>query len=1143
MTTISCKYCLKAVLDNCNCIYCEICNSWCHIKCIKMSLSRLKELSESKDPFYCNSCLSHELPFCLLTTRTFDVTVNCTPDVSINKFKFPCKLCKQACKSNQNCIYCEICKMWIHVKCSALSLSQFKSYTTNTLPYFCSDCIFDNLPINCLDLPDHSELQGHEGYISLDNLNLHFDNYADSDLVILHVNTRSLNKNVNLLEDLICRIKYQPDVVAITETRLNINSNLDLVSLSGYNLFNIDSLTQAGGVALYIKSHLSAILRNDIVFHDIDLESIWVEINYNNVKLKNIIIGVVYRHPQSSISGFSDKFSAVLSQISLQNKDVFITGDFNIDSLKVESNEYVCNYFDMISSHGFANVIELPTRITESSKTSIDHFYHNCPSKVLKSSILCSDMSDHLPLLVTIKNSSLAAKQQCFTIRNYKNLDNNDTVFLDASLSFDNLKVEFANVNESVNDKFLKFTSAITDVLNKHAPLRKLSRKETKLKLKPWITAGIRNSMKTRDKMFKNLCKCSFSNKPLHDKYKKYRNYLTRLKEKSKRNHFWGLLSNAKGDSKKVWQVINDVRKKTKSSLSLPEKLVIGDKIINSERDILNCLNIHFSTIGSHNTKESISLDKATHFIKPQLNSIILEPVSEVEVASVISNLNSRKASGADEISVKLIQKLNKIICPVLTSLINESFSSGVYPNCLKMAKVIPVYKGGSREDAGNYRPISLLSNINKVVEKVIYSRLFSFFEKFKIINSCQFGFREGYSTAMAVADFYESVINSNDKGKAVCAVLLDLSKAFDSVNRDILLFKLYKYGIRGTAWSLLHSYLSDREQFIANNNSVSKNVKVEVGVPQGSVLGPLLFLIHINDLAKCTSLKVLNFADDTLLYSDFESPLCVDKVLNDELKKVTQWLNDNKLKLNCTKTKYLVFSPKSNKFNSLKSMKLCVNSNQEIERVKQYKYLGVMLDEKLTWKPHLKLIKSKLSKSLGLLYRNRRYLDKRSLMLIFHSLFCSHLSYGILCWGRCSRSSMQPLQVLLNKAIKCINFKKINTSEKETLSIFHEDRVLTVYDMFKIELGKFMFKYHKGLLPCNFKNYFMSVSSVHSYSTRTSTANYFLPRKIKSQGLCGLSYLGAKLWSGVPDTIKNRNTLSSFSKSYKKELLNKYVQ
>ena len=155
--------------------------------------------------------------------------------------------------------------------------------------------------------------------------------------------------------------------------------------------------------------------------------------------------------------------------------------------------------------------------------------------------------------------------------------------------------------------------------------------------------------------------------------------------------------------------------------------------------------------------------------------------------------------------------------------------------------------------------------------------------------------------------------------------------------------------------------------------------------------------------------------------------------------------------------------------------------------------------------------------------------------MLIFHSLFCSHLSYGILCWGRCSRSSMQPLQILLNKAIKCINFKKLTTSEQETLSLFHKDKVLTVHDMFKQELGKFMFKYHKGLLPCNFDNYFMSVSSVHSYSTRSSTANYFLPRKNKSQGLCGLSYLGEKLWSGVPDIIKSKNSLSSFSKSYKK--------
>lgn len=410
MTDLYCKFCLEIVLDNCNCIYCEICDRWCHIKCVKMSINRLRELSESNEPFYCKKCLSHELPFYSLTNKTFAATIDCTPDVNARNFKFPCKVCKKSCKSNQNCIYCEICKIWIHVKCTSLSISQFKSYITSTLPYFCSNCISDSLPIDCLDVPDCSELRGCEGYLSLDNLDIHFDSYTASDLVILHVNIRSLVRNVNLLEDLLCRIRYQPDVVAITETKLNSNSNLDLVSVSGYNLFSLDSLTQAGGVALYTKNHLCASLRKDIVFHDIDIESIWVEISYNNVKLKNIIIGVVYRHPQSSILGFTDKFSAILSQVSLDNKEIFVTGDFNIDFLKVESNEYVCNYFDMVDSHSFANVIELPTRITESSKTSIDHFYHNCPSKTIKSSILCSDISDHLPLLVTIKNSSLAAK-------------------------------------------------------------------------------------------------------------------------------------------------------------------------------------------------------------------------------------------------------------------------------------------------------------------------------------------------------------------------------------------------------------------------------------------------------------------------------------------------------------------------------------------------------------------------------------------------------------------------------------------------------------------------------------------------------------------------------------------------------------
>ena len=1143
---VLCPVCLKVCKDSQKGICCDVCDQWLHRKCAKISLVQFQSLGNSDSPFYCHHCLSSALPFVNITKSVFNQLFStgyvrqCSRSV-----KFPCKHCKKPCQKNQNCICCDVCKIWIHVKCTALTMSQFKSYSVDCLPYFCSLCLTENLPLNCLELPDHDGLRDDDGYLAIDNIDSHFkcSSHTANDLIILHINTRSLTKNIERLEELICLMKYQPDVIAISETKLNDKSNLNLVQLPGYQFVHDNSMTQAGGVALYVKTRLHFNVRHNILFHAVEYESVWIEIINKTTKLKNIILGVLYRHPQNSIPDFTDKFSDLLDTISTENKDIYVTGDFNIDTLKMDSIEHISDYFDMLSSYSCSNAIKSPTRITANSKTSIDHFYYNDPSKTIITSTVLSDISDHFPLLITIKNSNVSEKQESFFTRNYTTI-NNHALVADTSVMLSNLKKSYISDNSyDTNKKFELFTQGLKIILDKHAPLKKLSRKESRLKSKPWITVGIQKSIKTRNRLWKDLCRCKFKDKELHDHYKKFRNRLTHIKEKSKQNHYQKLLQESKGDSRKTWEIINKIIKKGKKSSNLPSKLEKNGITLTSKQEILNGLNAHFATIGKQNCTGNIDLNKISQTItKQQQNSIVLQETTEAEVSAIISGLNSKKASGADELSITLLKKLNSLISPILSSLINESFKTGTYPDCLKIAKVIAIYKGGTKSCPGNYRPISLLSNINKIIEKIIYSRLISFFETYNIINMSQFGFRQGYSTTMAVAEFYEDILESYDKGKATCAVLLDLSKAFDSVNREILLFKLHKYGIRGNAWNLLHSYLNSREQFVFSNNDISSNAKVDVGVPQGSVLGPLLFLIHINDLSNSTNMKVLNFADDTLLYIHFDSPRNIGNVINSELENVSQWLNDNQLQVNCSKTKYLVFSPNSPKFESLSNLKLYVGINKEIERVSQYKYLGLIIDDQLTWNPHIKYIKGKLSQSLGLLYRTRKYLDRRSLILILHSLFISHLQYGILCWGRCSKTSMDPLLISMNKAIKCINFKDPRLREKETLKLFHKDKILQVNDMFKLELAKFMYKYYNRLLPANFNRYFTSVDSIHNYNTRASGKNYFVPRKDKTKGLSCLSYRGAKLWSEVPVVIKDNLSLPSFTFNYKKELLEKYI-
>ena len=230
------------------------------------------------------------------------------------------------------------------------------------------------------------------------------------------------------------------------------------------------------------------------------------------------------------------------------------------------------------------------------------------------------------------------------------------------------------------------------------------------------------------------------------------------------------------------------------------------------------------------------------------------------------------------------------------------------------------------------------------------------------------------------------------------------------------------------------------------------------------------------------------------------------------------------------------MFLPNSSKFSNLK-LNIFVGKNSPIEQVNQYKYLGLIIDDKLSWKAHIQYLKSKLSKALGLLFRVRRYLTKRSLLLLFHSLFNSHIQYGILCWARCSKTAMQPLITLFNKAIKCINFKDFEN--EDVLELMHKNKILHINELFKLELAKFMFRYVNRLLPTNFNNFFVPITSIHNYHTRASTNNFFIPRKNKHKGLSALGFLGARLWSEIPNSIKIKSSLHSFTSNLRNHFLN----
>ena len=387
-------------------------------------------------------------------------------------------------------------------------------------------------------------------------------------------------------------------------------------------------------------------------------------------------------------------------------------------------------------------------------------------------------------------------------------------------------------------------------------------------------------------------------------------------------------------------------------------------------------------------------------------NSIFFKPIVSVEIQDIISGLDNSKSSGPYSVPVKLLKVLNPQISELLAQIFNESLSVhvGIFPDKLKYAKVIPIHKKESPTDPSNYRPISLLSVFSKIFEKLINRRLYDFLDKLNIFYPLQFGFREKHSTNHALISITDANRNTIDNQKYGCGVLIDLKKAFDTVNHSILLRKLEHYGIRGVALDWFTSYLSGRKQYVSVNGHISGYCEITCGVPQGSVLGPLLFLIHIN----------------TNIYFEASDLFTLQKVLNRELRHVKKWLDANKSSLNIDKTNFVVFHSPARKLTEPIVLKF---GRKKISRTDHVRFLGVLLDEPLGWKPHLVELSRKLSRSVGIFYKLRHYVPADTLKTVYYAPFYPFLTYGITVWGAIYDKFLSPVRIAQKKVVRAMTF------------------------------------------------------------------------------------------------------------------------
>ena len=511
-----------------------------------------------------------------------------------------------------------------------------------------------------------------------------------------------------------------------------------------------------------------------------------------------------------------------------------------------------------------------------------------------------------------------------------------------------------------------------------------------------------------------------------------------------------------------------------------------------------------------------------------------LTPCTNSEIINIIKNL--RECSpGFDQIPAKILKATTESIIDPFVHIINLSLQQGVFPQQMKIANVIPLFKSGEMNKFSNYRPVSLLTTFSKVLEKVFYNKILSFLKECKTLYEFQFGFREGHTTAMALIASLDKVINALEKQETTLGVFLDFSKAFDTVNHTILLQKLEYYGVRGVSNKWVNSYLTGRKQFCTYGNSQSEMKNIVCGVPQGSILGPLLFLIYINDLGSISDdIRLIMFADDSNMFLSGKNLREIEIRANSALEQIKKWLQVNRLSLNIDKTNYMIFTTKARKKEQNLNIKI---NDKTISEVNTCKFLGIIVDNRLKWTDHINALSTKISKSIGIISKTRKYLGQKTLLQLYYSFVYPYLLYGNLIWGNAGKTLLDKVEKKQKLAIRLI----FNIRRKESVTaVCKKKNIIKLKDLYHYTLTIFMHKLCHEELPSLFNVMFTVNNEVHDYPTRIQS-HLHVPIYKTAHGNNFITKTGTQRWNEVIETGFRYSPLGFLKIQTKAEILAKY--
>ena len=942
------------------------------------------------------------------------------------------------------------------------------------------------------------------------------NSFSESEFAMISVNMRSMKNKFSEFKAHLASCKIRFAIIILTETWVTEIEDYTF-DLDGYNCISLyrPNGVRGGGIKIY---HFDSLLVNridDLTSVDGDCERIFVDVLVPNVG--SMIVGAIYRPPQLDVRDFNQSFCRILE--SIKHKSCIIAGDININIMNSNTDPLVQDYIDSYTQHAFTNEISLPTYhspITGSDISCLDHILTNL-SLDKTSLVIKPNLSDHFATAL-ILSKEIPSPPKVIKFR-----------------SFDSGRIE--NFKENITDEFSRFSPPsdepnahavylvkfLNKVLNKFFPIMTKTLSNKRLK-SPWITSDIVKCIRKKHRWYRMMRAGQINRSCYADLTRKLRQILQMAEE----DYYFIRFKSLNHDMKRNWRVLNELLGRTQ--IRNPDNFVINNentsdpKIISSEF----CKYFISHPRSIHNSVPVSNTDYS--YLIPQSNNVSnFNPCTEQEIRHILVNM--KKEGGLDDIPRKFMRLCQFQVSHRLSNLFNKCLACGIFPDCLKSAKIKPVHKKGPKNLIKNYRPISILSNISKIFEAVIYTRLNQHFLSENLLSHKQFGYRKDRNTEMAILDLLSKILPAIEKKKFAIIVFLDYSACFDSISREILLKKLDAYGITGNDLRLIGSYLANRVQSVIFGNSESEKLTQDIGVIQGSRLGPLLYDIYSNDFNYlCSEDENIQYADDTcLVYIGDDLNELVQQV-NRRLNMVNDWCNANKLFLNRTKSEFMLVTTRH------------VHTDPEIfigedklSRVGVFRYLGVNIDSSLKYHTQLNLIKAKFSQHCGASYRLRNRLDLTAAKNLYYSCFYSVATYCICVYGGVMLCTQRAASIikLQSKIMKNL-FKKFLP---ESTNLFKDMKILKLPDIYRLRAAVYMFRVVVlDECPTVRRNLSLDYPD-HQYSTRTSN-DLILPFPRVEALRMNFQYQFVDVWNSIPDHIKEAVNL----KTFKRMLLNHFL-